>query len=255
MFGNLAFSHEIVHCIGGEDDSNANTTRRILLLLESRAVGNDKAWKDVRRNILYRYLNEDMGLWQDSNPRGLPLFLLNDISRYWRTMTVDFAYKQRTRNYDGYALKSLKLGFSRKLIYLSGVLACMRCELEFPKKKLFEGKEPQGAIDHLEKLFAMTPLELFADSLLMENCFGMKQNAAVQQAAREAFAAYDAFLGMLADGKLRGHLKSLPREQIETDEQFGQARKKRQQFSDAVKQLFLQIESPVQRLMLDKGVM
>jgi predicted nucleotidyltransferase len=32
-FGNLAFSHEILHWIGGEDDSNANTTRRMLLLL------------------------------------------------------------------------------------------------------------------------------------------------------------------------------------------------------------------------------
>ena len=33
-FGNLAFSHEILHWIGGEDDSNANTTRRMLLLLD-----------------------------------------------------------------------------------------------------------------------------------------------------------------------------------------------------------------------------
>jgi predicted nucleotidyltransferase len=35
-FGDLAFSHQILHWIGGEDDSNANTTRRILLLLESK---------------------------------------------------------------------------------------------------------------------------------------------------------------------------------------------------------------------------
>jgi predicted nucleotidyltransferase len=38
-FGTSAFSHQIVHWIGGEDDSNANTTRRILLLLESRPIG------------------------------------------------------------------------------------------------------------------------------------------------------------------------------------------------------------------------
>jgi predicted nucleotidyltransferase len=33
-FGQLAFSHELVHQIGGEDDTNRNTTRRLLLLLE-----------------------------------------------------------------------------------------------------------------------------------------------------------------------------------------------------------------------------
>src|SRR5215469_13933793 len=39
IFGNMAFSHEIVHQIGGEDDTNSNTTRRILLVLESRPIG------------------------------------------------------------------------------------------------------------------------------------------------------------------------------------------------------------------------
>jgi len=45
IFGNLAFSHQILHCIGGEDDSNANTTLRILLLLESKKHG--KAFRAI----------------------------------------------------------------------------------------------------------------------------------------------------------------------------------------------------------------
>jgi len=39
IFGNLAFSHEIVHQIGGQADTNKNTTQRVLLLLESVAIG------------------------------------------------------------------------------------------------------------------------------------------------------------------------------------------------------------------------
>ena len=35
-FGNMASSHSLIHCIGGEDDTNTNTTRRSLLLLEAR---------------------------------------------------------------------------------------------------------------------------------------------------------------------------------------------------------------------------
>jgi predicted nucleotidyltransferase len=33
-FGNMAFSHDIIHQIGGQNDINKNTTQRILLLLE-----------------------------------------------------------------------------------------------------------------------------------------------------------------------------------------------------------------------------
>ncbi len=90
-FGTTAFSHQILHFIGGGEDSNANITRRILLLLESRPLGNAEAWESVRRNLLSRYLREDRGLWQATNIRRVPLFLLNDITRYWRTMVVDFA--------------------------------------------------------------------------------------------------------------------------------------------------------------------
>src|ERR1017187_3458871 len=35
IFGSMTSSHSLVHDIGGQDDTNANTTRRMLLLLES----------------------------------------------------------------------------------------------------------------------------------------------------------------------------------------------------------------------------
>lgn len=41
VFGGLAFSHDIVHRIGGEDDTNRNPTLRMLLLLESVSIGDD----------------------------------------------------------------------------------------------------------------------------------------------------------------------------------------------------------------------
>jgi hypothetical protein len=95
----MAFSHELVHLIGGEADSNRNTTRRILLLLESRGMVDDDRVRDrVVRNILKRYLQEDLGYhafhdWK----RRVPRFLLNDIVRFWRTMTVDYATKVSVR--------------------------------------------------------------------------------------------------------------------------------------------------------------
>src|ERR1035438_4165671 len=114
-FGSLTFSQPIMHFIGGEEDSNSNTTRRVLLLLEALPVGERReAFDRVRKGILQRYLDEDRGLLREghieNNVRWIPLFLLNDFARYWRTMAVDFAYKQFDRGNRGYALRSIKLG-------------------------------------------------------------------------------------------------------------------------------------------------
>jgi len=46
VFGNLIFSHELVHQIGGESDPNSNITRRLLLLLESCPIGSPVAYKE-----------------------------------------------------------------------------------------------------------------------------------------------------------------------------------------------------------------
>src|SRR6266571_527387 len=62
-FGGLAFSHDIIHNIGGGDDTNKNTTQRILLLLESASIGHrhgdNSAHERVMKGVLKRYIVED----------------------------------------------------------------------------------------------------------------------------------------------------------------------------------------------------
>jgi len=56
----MAFSHDIVHQIGGQSDTNKNTTQRILLLLESTPIGERReAYDRVIRAVIDRYLDED----------------------------------------------------------------------------------------------------------------------------------------------------------------------------------------------------
>ena len=62
VLGNMAFSHEIIHNIGGQRDTNLNLTQRMLLLLESVPVGQKReAYDRVITAVLHRYILEDAG--------------------------------------------------------------------------------------------------------------------------------------------------------------------------------------------------
>ena len=70
VFGSLASSHPLVHHIGGEEDTNQNTTRRILLLLESVSLSDITTHERVIRSILERYIVGDPPSTTTS-PRGV----------------------------------------------------------------------------------------------------------------------------------------------------------------------------------------
>jgi predicted nucleotidyltransferase len=255
-FGRLTFSHPLLHMIGGEDDTNANTTRRVLFLLEAFPVGKyQQAFHRLRKHILHRYLTEDHGLSKTAGTGGvrwIPLFLLNDMARYWRTMTVDFAYKQWDRGNDGYALRSLKLGVSRKLIYASGLLACFWCDpgISLSGVPSVASAEKLWIMNRmLEEMFKLTPLERFARFFLAHSA-----NEFLLDSARHFFTTYDDFLGLLEDSAKRNHLDTLSPKDMDDDPGFQSARKIRTRFQEAVNEVFLQPRSPLYQHTISRGV-
>lgn len=256
-FGTFVSSHDLIHRIGGETDTNMNTTRRILLLLESISIGRSDAHSRVLNNILFRYLEEDRGLWFGSNPSKVPRFLFNDVARYWRTIAVDFAYKQRTRPDGGFALRNTKLRLSRKLLFLAGMLSCFDCHTRFKdqqeRAEFYQRKPVEAVINRLRVVLSQPPLEILASSLAPYTAF--------DSSIKKLFTAYDEFIGMLADethlssGKnKREHLDTLPVEKIEGDPVAKEARDISHRFRDAITEIFLTRDTELGKLTIEYGV-
>jgi len=245
-FASLVFSHDLVHHIGGEDDTNKNTTRRSLMLLEAVPLGRDEAFERTVRAILSRYLLEDQTFLERKTRYHVPRFMLNDFARYWRTMAVDFAYKRRDRQGKGAAIRNLKLRFSRKMLYVSALLTCFSCELRFGG--MADGEKCPSTqaecVDCLRTWFRKTPLEVLSAMLLhlLEHDDKADECAA---AAKAVLASYDEFIGMLADGVTRKHLEELAPDAVDGDEIFQRARKLSQSYRDGLLYIFFETKLAV----------
>jgi hypothetical protein len=207
-FGNMAFSHDIIHQIGGQYDTNINTTQRILLLLESFPIGKrTEAYDRVIRGVIDRYLDEgnlNLKLTSDGKRFRVPRFLLNDIVRFWRTMAVDFASKQRDRAGRGWGLRNAKLRMSRKLIFASGLLVCFSVNLDPELQNRISTDRNDiklTLVNHIRDHVRLTPLDILAKSIMR---YGVRDSV-----AQDLFDSYAEFLKLLDDEASRVALDNL----------------------------------------------
>lgn len=97
------------------DDSENLFTTRLLLLLESKPLWNADLRREAILNVLQYYFKDGKG-----KKDFRPLFLLNDVLRYWRTLCLNY---ERDRVISPKWWKTnLNLKFSRKLTVFSTVL-------------------------------------------------------------------------------------------------------------------------------------
>jgi len=249
-FAVLVNSHELIHHIAGIHDTNQNLTRRILLLFESIAVTQPLVRDRVVRNILDRYITYDVSVPRLEPPKDvIPHFLLNDVVRYWRTMASDYAAKMWEREKEGWGLRNVKLRFSRKLIFVAGLLACFSFELDPPPdanevradRAILPSRLTTHVLDHLSK----PPLDALAEVLL---------KFADDSTSRRLFASYDRFLGILSEPTKRSELNELAIENALQSKVWLDARDASHDFRDALETMFLRCDSRLQELTLRFGV-
>ena len=246
-FGNITFSHDLVHYIGGQDDTNHNLTQRSLLLLESAIIsGNDNprtgtAYDRVLMAIIEQYIDNDSGYRVNNpNPHFAPRFLLNDVVRYWRTICVDFAYKQIEQEGNKWAIRNFKLRLSRRLIFLKGFLICFYCYLnkltkEPAKQKLFE-------------LVKLNPLGLVF-CILSDPKLNIKQEYILN-----LFDAYNQFLTKLNDSEFRKSLENLKIENAYENSMFLKSREISSQFHSALSAILFEQDNDLKEFIHKYGI-
>lgn len=132
------------------EDFNNSFTARMLLILESKPLYNEEAYEMLLSDIIDRYFVD----FEEYRDEFYPLYLMNDIWRYWYTLTLNYEYGRDPEDPDEKKRwKRLKLKYAR-LITCFSMLACLY------KKEICP--------EDVKKFIKMTPFERL-DMLASEN--------------------------------------------------------------------------------------
>ncbi|QDV75707.1 nucleotidyltransferase domain-containing protein [Botrimarina mediterranea] len=253
LFGGVSSSFELIHQIGGLEDTNANMTRRLLLLLESVAVEGDIVRQGVLHQLLQRYVRYGRSV-EGSKAESLkpPRFLLNDFVRFWRTMAVDYDAKKWLAPDEKWALRNAKLRFSRKLIFVKGLLLGLDCQLSpdawpwsaLPADEFHEAPE-ERLQQGLQRLIELPAIDSVCRTAKLVNA---------SDSLREILLAYDQFLSVLADESSREQLKTLRFDEAEKNALFSDLRVAGKKFGNALQDLLFRSDDKLTALAMDYGV-
>lgn len=123
------------------EDSNNGFTARMLLILESKPIYNEPAYNQLIKEVVDRYFCD----FEKYQEEFYPLFLMNDILRYWYTLTLNYEYRRDSRDDDNTKnWKRLKLKYSR-------LITCFSMIASLYKEKI--------SPDYILECIKMTPFE------------------------------------------------------------------------------------------------
>ena len=142
----LCFLDDIKFRTGSRiDDSENLFTTRMLLILESQFVANEPVYRKHLHDVLTLYYRD-----QAETASFRPVFLLNDILRYWRTMCLNDEERRHGVNRP-FRKKNVNLKFSRMLTIFGTVLPLVA--------------KPIDSVSELQDMCTKTPLQRLATGL------------------------------------------------------------------------------------------
>lgn len=113
------------------DDSENLFTTRMLMLLESEPIVGSDIYERHLRAVLEHYYRDNVG-----KASFRPLFLLNDILRYWRTLCLNYE-ERRHDPAKPWRKKNVNLKFARMVTVFSSILPLILEPIE-TSERMFE---------------------------------------------------------------------------------------------------------------------
>jgi len=169
-FWDLISKENLVEIGSRNEDYNNSFTARLLLILESKPIFNIELYNNIVKDVVDAYFID-----YKSHPSNfLPMYLINDILRYWFTLTLNYEHRRDDKdNKQTRYWKRLKLKFPRLLTCFS-TLACLY------KKDI----KPEDVIE----LTSKTPLERLS--------FAAGENKKISSLVIEIEKKYNWFLSL-----------------------------------------------------------
>ena len=124
----LISAKDILDHIGHPEDDHRNFfTARMLLLLESHCLHNEPTMDRITQSIISSYFRD----YPDHQETFWPLFLLNDIGRFWKTLLLNYEHKRLQHTTDPppehiktkQRVRNFKLKFSRLTTCFASIVA------------------------------------------------------------------------------------------------------------------------------------
>lgn len=178
-FSSYVPAEELVNRIGLDGDTNSITTRRLLFLLECEWLYNEVGKRAFFDELIANYVTETV------TRESIARFLVNDVIRYYRTISVDFEIKTREGHAKAWAPRRLKLVFSRKMLYFGGIIAAAETA----------GLDHVGKRAKLSQLLQLPPIDR------LQAIFGPR--------CLSTLDLYDHFLAQLNDPDTRTQLEKI----------------------------------------------
>jgi hypothetical protein len=227
LFGTIVSAPDLVEVIGLERDTNHTHSRRILVLEESVSLYRPTQHSELIQAIVGRYLEA-----RPASASGVPRFLLNDLARYWRTLSVD--YQAKTPPPAKYSLRYLKLLISRKFAYASSVLPLFYHAVSPPSAR--DDAPVVSMADHLFASFSLPPITRLLSFSRVLRAAG--DNAALE-GVRGALGCVETFNELAGSDAWRDQIKAecasdSPREQPG----FSQARELARSLQESLQSIF-----------------
>lgn len=168
----LQFMHiqDVIDGIGGREDDYQNAfTARMLLILESKYIYNEKLFRQFRFDVIERYFKDFHKHANDFKP----IFILNDVLRFWRTLCLNYENGRHWRNASDTRerakghLSNLKLRFSRLSICFSFVALLLKNNGSVFPEKMIEICD-MTPIERLNSLASIRNIQIDIEGALFE---------------------------------------------------------------------------------------